>query len=236
VQVTPRNLAIIGMGRMGRAIQELAPAMGWNVCATFDADGSAGGTGITAQTLNGADAAVEFTEPPAATSNARACISAGCPVVVGTTGWYDALPVIEREVERSGGALLWAPNFSLGVNVLDELTRAAGALLAGAEAFDAHVVETHHSGKKDSPSGTAAMLHKTLAGALGRETGVTSIRIGSVPGTHEVVFDGPFEQLVLRHEARDRRVFAAGALAAAAWLVGRKGVFTMRDVLQRSDS
>jgi 4-hydroxy-tetrahydrodipicolinate reductase len=230
--VTARNVAIIGLGRMGRAIQDLAPRMGWNVCATFDAGTSAGGAGITPQALNGADAAVEFTEPAAAAVNVRACVRAGCPVVVGTTGWYDALPEIEREVESSRGALLWAPNFSLGVNVLDELVRSAGDLLGAAGGFEAHIVETHHAAKKDAPSGTAAMLRRTLAGSAQREPGVTSVRVGSVPGTHEVVFDAPFEQLVLRHEARDRRVFAAGALTAAAWLIGRQGVFTMRDVLK----
>jgi 4-hydroxy-tetrahydrodipicolinate reductase len=217
---------------MGRAIQELAPAMGWNVCATFDAPASGGGGVISAQTLNQADVAVEFTEPGAAAANVRACVAAGCPVVTGTTGWYEELAAVQREVESAGGALLWVPNFAVGVNALDELLRAAGTLFAHAGGFDAQIVETHHSGKKDAPSGTAALLRDSLSGTLGREVPVTSVRMGSVPGTHEVVFDAPFEQIVLRHEARDRRVFAAGALAAAAWLPGRRGVFTMRDMLR----
>lgn len=222
-----RRLAIIGMGRMGRAIEELAPGMGWDVCAMFDS----GSATIAGESLRDADVAVEFTEPAAAVANIRACVMANCPVVTGTTGWYSELPTVQREVVETGGSLLWAPNFSLGVNALEALVRVAGRLLAGNGDFDAHIVETHHSAKRDAPSGTAVSLRDALAGALSRDVGVTSVRTGSVPGTHEVIFDAPFEQIVLRHEARDRRVFAAGALTAAAWLIGRSGVFTMRDVL-----
>lgn len=226
-----RQLAIIGTGRMGKTIAALAPEMGWNVAVAFDARSNVRGTGITPTTLRGADVAVEFTEPDAAPANIHACIAAGCPVVVGTTGWYAELPAIRTEVERSAGALLWAPNFAVGVNVFVELVRYAGTLLAKVEGFDAHVTETHHIAKKDAPSGTAALLRDALSGTLGRDVAVTSVRTGSVPGTHEVMLDAPFEQILLRHEARDRRVFAAGALTAAAWLIGRRGVFTMRDML-----
>lgn len=230
-----RRLAIIGMGRMGRAIEQLAPQAGWDVCATFTAPVSSGGSPISADSLNEADVAVEFTGPREAAGNVRACIAAGCAVVVGTTGWYAELPAVEREVQAAGGSMLWAANFSLGVNVLNELVRHAGTLLAGAESFDAHIVEAHHTGKKDAPSGTAMLLRDSLAAGLGRNVAVTSVRTGSVPGTHDVVLDAPFEQLLLRHEARDRRVFAAGALVAAEWLIGRRGVFTMSDVLRRED-
>jgi 4-hydroxy-tetrahydrodipicolinate reductase len=112
-----------------------------------------------------------------------------------------------------------------------ELARYAGVLMKSLDDFDAHIVETHHARKKDAPSGTAIAIGKTAGEALGRDIPTTSIRTGSVPGTHELIFDGPFEQLALTHLARDRRVFADGALRAADWLVGRKGVFTMRDVL-----
>lgn len=227
----PRQLAIIGTGRMGQAVAALAPGMGWNVAVELDARSNAGGAGITRETLRGADVAIEFTEPDAAPANIRACLAAGCPVVAGTTGWYSELPSIRAEVERSGGSLLWAPNFAVGVNVFAELVRYAGTLLASVEGFDAHITETHHVAKKDAPSGTASLLRDKLGAALGKDIPVTSIRTGSVPGTHEIVLDAAFEQIVLRHEARDRRVFAAGALTAAGWLIGRRGVFTMSDMV-----
>jgi 4-hydroxy-tetrahydrodipicolinate reductase len=126
---------------------------------------------------------------------------------------------------------LWSPNFSLGVNVLIELARYAGTLMRPLEEFDAHIVETHHSKKKDAPSGTAIAIGKAATDSLDRPIPMTSVRTGSVPGTHELIFDGMFEQLSITHVARDRRVFAEGALTAAGWLIGKTGVFTMRDVL-----
>ncbi|CAN5187834.1 4-hydroxy-tetrahydrodipicolinate reductase [soil metagenome] len=227
----PRQVAIIGTGKMGQAVAALAPEVGWNVVVALDARSNERGAGITVETLRGAEVAVEFTEPDAAPANIRACVAAGCPVVVGTTGWYAELPAIRAEVEKNAGSLLWAPNFAVGVNVFAELVRYAGTLLATVEGFDAHVTETHHVAKKDAPSGTASLLRDTLGGALGRDVPVTSVRTGSVPGTHEVMLDAPFEQILLRHEARDRRVFASGALTAAGWLIGRRGVFTMRDMV-----
>jgi 4-hydroxy-tetrahydrodipicolinate reductase len=158
-------------------------------------------------------------------------LRAGIPVVVGTTGWYDRLAEVTRVATESGTALLWSPNFSLGVNVLIELSRQAGTLMRQLADFDAHIVETHHTKKKDAPSGTAIAIAKAASDGLGRPVPTTSVRVGSVPGTHELIFDGGFEQLTLSHVARDRRVFAEGALAAAQWLIGKRGVFTMRDVL-----
>jgi 4-hydroxy-tetrahydrodipicolinate reductase len=158
-------------------------------------------------------------------------LRAGVPIVVGTTGWYDELSEITRIAHASGTALLWSPNYSLGVNVLIELARYAGTLMQPLEEFDAHIVETHHARKKDAPSGTAMVIGKAASDALGRPIPTTSVRTGSVPGTHEIIFDGTFEQLTLSHVARDRRVFAEGALTAAEWLIGKNGVFTMRDVL-----
>lgn len=223
-------IALVGMGKMGRALAALAPERGFRVVAELD-PARAGYAGITRASLRGAQVAIEFTTPEAAPANARACAAAGCPVVVGTTGWYDQLPAVAAEVERSGGAILTAPNFSIGVAVFDRVVAEAARLFAQLDGFDAHLVETHHVAKKDAPSGTAGALAKTASAALGRPIPVTSIRMGHVPGTHEVVFDAPFEQVRLVHEARDRRVFAEGALVAARWLVGRRGAFTMADVL-----
>ena len=227
-----RSIAIIGDGKMGQAIRQLALEMGWNVSAMLGERESAGGSGVNAGTLGNADVAVEFTQPDAAVANIAASLRAGVPVVVGTTGWYDALPEVTRIAKETGTGLLWSPNFSLGVNVLIELARYAGTLMRSLEGFDAHIVETHHSRKKDAPSGTAIAIGKAASDALDRPIPTTSIRTGAVPGTHELLFDGAFEQLSLTHVARDRRVFAEGALQAAGWLIGKKGVFTMRDVLE----
>lgn len=219
-------LALIGLGRMGRALVDLAPERGFEVVARLGR-----GQPITRDSLAGAAVAIEFTTPESAAANVFACAAAGCPVVVGTTGWYGQLPTVSAEVEGKGGAMLYAPNFSVGVAIFHRVVAEAARLFAGIASFDAHLVETHHAAKKDAPSGTAAALAQTAATAAGKPLAITSVRVGSVPGTHEIVFDAPFEQVRLVHEARDRRVFAEGALTAARWLAGRRGVFTMQDVL-----
>jgi 4-hydroxy-tetrahydrodipicolinate reductase len=224
-----RRLAIVGMGKMGQALAELAPNRGWDVVARLDQPDMAGH--LTRAALGDADVAVEFSVPDAAPANIRAVVNTGCPVVVGTTGWYAHYEPIKRDVEAANGAMLAATNFSLGVNVFERIVEQAASLLAHAPGFDAHIVETHHAAKKDAPSGTAATLANAAKGPWGRDVPITSIRTGSVPGTHELIFDAPFEQIRLVHTARDRRVFAEGALVAAAWLIGRRGVYTMRDVL-----
>jgi len=233
--MSDRTIAIIGDGKMGQAIRELALEKGWNVAALLGERENASGKGINSAALGGAEVAVEFTQPDAAVANITACLRAGVPVVVGTTGWYDSLPEVTRVAKEADTGLLWSPNFSLGVNVLIELARYAGTLMRTLEGFDAHIVETHHSRKKDAPSGTAIAIGKAASDTLDRPIPTTSVRTGSVPGTHELIFDGLFEQLTLSHVARDRRVFAEGALQAADWLVGKKGVFTMRDVLSLPD-
>lgn len=224
-----QRLAIVGMGKMGQAIAELAPTRGWDVVARLDEAEMA--AGITRASLGNADVAVEFTVPGAAPSNIRAIVATGVPVVVGTTGWYDALDAVRRHVNSQNGSLLTATNFSIGVNIFEQVVEVAARLLAHAGGFEAHLIETHHSAKKDAPSGTARTLAKTADAAWGKDIPITSVRVGSYPGTHEFIFDAPFETIHLEHVARDRRVFAEGALAAAAWLIGRRGVFTMRDVL-----
>lgn len=229
--MTARRMAVIGDGKMGKAVAQLAREQGWEVTAVLGAGESDSGRSISRSTLGSPDVAVEFTEPGAAVANISACLRAKVPVVAGTTGWYDSLPQLTRLADESGGALLWSPNFSLGVNVFLELARYAGTLMRSAGAFDSHIVEIHHSKKKDAPSGTAAAIARETESGLGRAVPVTSVRTGEVPGTHELIFDGTYEQLSLVHVARDRRVFAEGAVRAAGWLVGKQGVFTMKDVL-----
>jgi len=223
-------LALIGMGKMGRALAGLAPERGFRVVAELD-PAHPGYAGVTRDALAGAAVAIDFTTPDAAAENARACARAGCPVVVGTTGWYDQLEPVIAEVRKLEGSMFWAPNFSVGIAVLTAAIEAATLALRDVPGFDAHLVETHHAAKKDKPSGTAAALANVAKAGLSRDVPITSVRTGFVPGTHELVIDAAFEQLRLVHEARDRRVFADGAISAAEWLQGRKGVFTMRDVL-----
>ncbi|MEX2153881.1 MAG: 4-hydroxy-tetrahydrodipicolinate reductase [Gemmatimonadaceae bacterium] len=224
------RLAIIGLGKMGRAIEQLAPERGFTVVSRIDPKGGEAGT-VTKETLKGADVAVEFSTPGSAPANIIAAVEAGCPVVVGTTGWYDKQPEIENATLEKRGAVLIAPNFSIGVAAFGEIVKAAARTLKSAPGFDAHIVETHHTAKKDAPSGTAASLEKQAASEWGKSIPITSVRIGSVPGTHELIFDAPYEQIRIEHVARDRRVFADGALLAAKWVIGKHGVFTMKDVL-----
>jgi 4-hydroxy-tetrahydrodipicolinate reductase len=229
------KIALIGDGKMARAISTIAVERRHTVTVMLGKSDNRDGSGITREGLGNPDVAIEFTEPSAAAANVLACVRGGLPVVVGTTGWYDQLERVIAEVRRLDGSMFWAPNFSIGVAVLSAAIGAATAALRGVPGFDAHLVETHHAAKKDRPSGTAASLARVAADNLGRDVPITSVRTGFVPGTHELVIDAAFEQLRLVHEARDRRVFADGAVSAAEWLLGRKGVFTMRDVLEHPE-
>jgi 4-hydroxy-tetrahydrodipicolinate reductase len=223
------KVLVIGDGKMGRAVAQLATERG---CEVTEVCGPAEmARGISAGC---ADVAVEFTEPRSAAANVRACLAAGIPVVTGTTGWDDLLAVVRDEAVKQNGTMLHSPNFSVGVAMFKRLVELATRLAGGGspQSFAAHLIETHHSAKVDAPSGTARMLAKLARDAMGRELPTTSVRVGSVPGRHELVLDAPFEQIRLVHDARDRRVFADGAVSAAQWLAGRKGVFTFDDFLK----
>lgn len=231
------RVALLGMGRMGRAIEALASASACDVVARLGRAEMAARAPWSRAVLGDADVAIDVSVPDAALPNAARCLSAGVPVVIGTTGWYDQMPALEELVGRHACSALWAPNFSLGVQLMLQLVERAGALLHAAPEFAAHLVETHHVAKRDAPSGTALALRDAFVGDSGRELPITSVRTGHVPGTHALVLDGPFEQLRITHEARDRTVFASGALTAAQWLArtaasGRPAaVYSMRDVL-----
>ena len=225
---TPR-VAIIGMGRMGREVDAAAQERGLEVVARLDI-GDVADREVAIAALREADVAIAFTVPEAAVGDIDLCLEAGVPVVVGTTGWDDELDAVRARVEEQGGTLLHAPNFSMGVALMKTLLERAAELLPALEGFDVSMSETHHAAKKDAPSGTALLLRDALAGS-GRDVPITSIRVGHVPGRHEVCMDGTYEQVVVSHEARNRRVFADGALTAALWLRGRTGVYTLDDVL-----
>ena len=232
--MTPR-IAIIGAGRMGHAVRALAEAQRWTVAAHLGRQETDRDESLL-EALREADVAIEFTTAAEAPSLLERMAGAGCPIVSGTTGWLQQRDRVERAVGERGGALLWAPNFALGVHILWRASAHAARMLSGLPGFAPHIVETHHAAKQDAPSGTAIELRDRVRDAWRTTVPVTSVRVGHVPGTHTLVVDGTFEQLRFTHEARDRLVFAEGALTAAAWLAerwreGKRGVFGMDDLL-----
>jgi 4-hydroxy-tetrahydrodipicolinate reductase len=226
------RIVIVGNGRMGRAIAALAEAKGHVIHTVVDAAENAGGAALTPERLRGADVAVEFTRPDAVVSNLARLIEAGVPTVTGTTGWEAQLDHIRALVAQRDGALLHAANFSLGVHVFLRAAQDLAGRFAGRPGFDAFILEEHHAAKVDAPSGTARELQaKARAADAAREFPITSIRAGGTPGTHVIAYDGAHERITLSHEARSREGFAAGALAAAEWLPGRRGVYSIEDML-----
>lgn len=226
-----RRLALVGYGRMGRLVEELAPAHRWEVALRLRSADNPGGAGLTAAALAGVDAAIDFSAAAAVPENVARLAALGVPMVVGTTGWQAELPRVLRAVEEAGGALVHGANFSIGVQVFARLVEAAGRLLAGEPAYEAWAHEIHHSRKKDAPSGTLLHLLDRLAAAgYGRRVDVASSRAGAAPGTHLVGFDSEADTITLEHRARNRTGFADGALRAASWIPGRRGVFEFGEV------
>lgn len=226
------RIVIVGDGKMGRAVAGLAEVRGHTIHALIGGADNAGGRALTAERLTGADVALEFTQPDAAVANLERLIDAGVPVVTGTTGWRDQLPRITAQVAQRGGALLHAANFSLGVHLFLRAAQDLTRRFAGHPEFDAFILEEHHAAKLDAPSGTARELQARASAAdSARSFPITSLRAGATPGTHLVAYDGPYERVTLMHVARSREGFAAGALAAAEWLPGHHGVFTIEHML-----
>jgi 4-hydroxy-tetrahydrodipicolinate reductase len=230
------RIVIVGSGRMGRAVAALAQERGHVVHAVIGAAENQGGRALTTERLKGADVAVEFTRPDAVVANLERLIEAGIPTVTGTTGWREELARIEALVARRQGALLYAANFSVGVHLFLRAARDLARRFAGRPGLDAFILEEHHAGKLDAPSGTARELQACLREAdPARPFPITSVRAGATPGTHAVTYDGPYERVTLEHEARSREGFAAGALAAAEWLPGHPGVHTVEEMLFGAD-
>jgi 4-hydroxy-tetrahydrodipicolinate reductase len=226
------RLLVVGHGRMGRLVADLASGYGFELAGVLDRASNPDGEGASPERWRGVDVAVDFSTADATLATAPRLAAAGVSLVVGTTGWQDREAELREAVARSGIGAVVAANFSLGANVLEALTEAAAGLLGVAESCGAFVHESHHAAKKDAPSGTALALRRALGrGGWTRPVDVASTRAGWIPGTHVVGFDAPAETLTLTHTVRDRATFAHGALAAARWVVGRRGFFTMRDVL-----
>jgi 4-hydroxy-tetrahydrodipicolinate reductase len=226
------NIAIVGPGKMGTAVAALAETRGHHIHTVVNRMENAGGRALTNERLEGADVAIEFTRPDAAVANLERLIKLGIPSVTGTTGWTEALPRIAGLVEERKGALLYAANFSVGMHLFLRAARELARCFRGRPEFMVSILEEHHAAKVDAPSGTALLLQRQLsAEEPGRRFPITSVRAGTTPGTHTLTYEGPHETVTMSHVAKDREVFASGALAAAEWLLGRKGVFTFEEML-----
>ena len=251
------KIALLGYGKMNQLIAAMAKEAGHEIVLAIDEHNR---EGLTADQLSVADVVIDFTRPEAAVANIRLAIEAGVPVVVGTTGWLGELETITKEVNAVGGTLFWASNFSVGVNVFFAAAERAAQLINQYGGYDVRVEETHHTQKLDAPSGTGITLAERVGDQLDAYSSwaltevrspvpqtsiapaaapspdkepipITSIREAGVPGTHLLIFASAVDTLELKHTAHSREGFARGALTAAGCVVGRKGVFTMSDLL-----
>lgn len=239
------KIALIGYGSMGKTIEKICLSRGHEVVLKVDAD--------TSQTwkkeISNADVAIEFTEPHAAEENMQVCFDAGIPVVTGTTGWYTRFEQVKLACESANGSLFYATNFSIGVNLFFQLNRTLARLMATHLDYTALMVETHHTRKKDAPSGTAITLAEGLLAehpaycrwntpelARNGDLEIESIRENDVPGTHEVTYRSDVDEITIKHTAFSRQGFAEGAVVAAEFLVNKKGIYSMSDLLNETQS
>ena len=241
------QFALVGTGRMGQAVEAVAAERGHAIVARFDAEAPLLDA-RDASALNGAEAVIDFSIPEVALDQIHRYAFWGVDAVVGTTGWTDHLDQVVEWVAEGQNGLLWAPNFSLGLALVSRALAGLLPLLDRLDEYDAAVHEVHHTGKLDSPSGTALRLAEELLAGLGRKTHieaetqhgaidpaalhVTSQRLGRVLGEHTVALDSEADQIQIVHTAKSRRAFALGAVRAAEWVAGRQGVFTLEDMLQ----
>jgi len=221
------KLLLVGYGKMGRLIEELAPSHGCEVVDKIDV-----GTG---NWQSPADVAVDFSTADALRANFARYVERKLPAVIGTTGWSAHEAELRAQAERAGLGVVAAANFSIGVNLFQLIVAEAARLFQGQDQYGAWIHEAHHATKRDAPSGTALMLRDTMTGAsFSRPIDMSSTRAGTIPGVHTVGFDALSDTIELTHTARDRRGFAAGALVAAKWIHGKRGWYTMQDVLRTS--
>ncbi|HLH20764.1 MAG TPA: dihydrodipicolinate reductase C-terminal domain-containing protein [Bryobacteraceae bacterium] len=221
-----RRLAIVGYGKMGRLVEQLAPEYGFETALRLDEFNNAAFEGVTPENFRGIDVAVDFSIPGAVARNVEKIAALGVNIAIGTTGWQKDIEAVRAAVERHGIGLVWSPNFSIGVNVFLKLAAEAARLLAEEPEYGAWAWEIHHATKKDAPSGTLLKLVDAMTEAgYERAIDVSSNRAGKHPGTHEIGFDSGADTITLRHTARSREGFARGALRAAQWIIGKKGFY-----------
>ena len=225
------RVALIGYGAMGQLIARQAKAANDEIGEKFTSKEAQLSVDEMAKRLNGHDVAVDFSNGSAVMRNVEACARAAVPLVEGTTGWKENEADVRSIVQQNDGALVYGANFSIGVNVFYRIVERASELFASLHQYEAFIEEQHHSRKKDAPSGTALNL-KNLMEQFGKPpVSVASTRAGDIPGTHRIGFDSSADQITLTHMARSREGFASGALMAARWIKGRKGVYEFSEVI-----
>ncbi|WP_396138054.1 4-hydroxy-tetrahydrodipicolinate reductase [Flavobacterium sp.] len=229
------KIALLGYGKMGKVIERIALERGHEIVLKKDQDSSFDG-------LKNADVAIDFSVPDSAVANISECLNNGIPVISGTTGWLTNYPKMVQLCEEKNGSFIYGSNFSLGVNVFFELNEYLAKMMANLKQYNVSMEEIHHTQKLDAPSGTAITLAEgvikntnyanwTLETPISNEIHIDAKRIENVPGTHSIFYDSEVDQIEIKHTAHSREGFALGAVIAAEWLVGKKGTFTMKDVL-----
>ncbi|MBV9085869.1 MAG: 4-hydroxy-tetrahydrodipicolinate reductase [Acidobacteriaceae bacterium] len=221
------NLLVLGRGKTGVLVAQVGRERGHEVRAMGTAENKSA-RGLTRDSLRDIDVVIDFTTPSAVMENIAACVAAGANIVVGTTGWYEQIPRVRSLVAEAGTGLLYASNFSVGVNLFFDIARAASAALQ--HGYSGKIVEAHHALKKDKPSGTAAAIGRIIAESSNQQLPIESIREGDIVGIHQVELDSAGDRIVLKHEAKSRRGFAEGAIKAAEWLRGKKGFYDFQQV------
>jgi 4-hydroxy-tetrahydrodipicolinate reductase len=221
------NILLLGGGKTGSIVAEIARERGHSVDVLRSVD-NPDASALTRKRLGNVDSVIDFTTPRAVLLNIEACLAAKKSMVVGTTGWYEELPRIQKIVAQSGTGFLFGANFSIGVNVLYEIAQTASAALR--HHYFGQIFERHHVQKKDAPSGTAIAMQQAIQRSSGAQLEITSFREGDVVGMHELVLDSPHDTIYVCHDAKSRRGFAEGALRGAEWLAGQKGFFDFKDV------
>ena len=226
------KIALIGHGAMGQLVAAEARKAGDDVGTIITSEESAQDVDRLSEKLRGHDVAIDFSVAALVLKSIEACARASVPLVEGTTGWNDRLSEARMIIERQGGSLVYGANFSVGVSIFYRIVERAAALFAAVDGYAPFIEEAHHSRKRDAPSGTALRLREVMSEHLGSEIPTSSTRAGYIPGTHRVGFDSEADQIRLTHEARSRQGFAAGALLAAHWIIGRTGVFEFSEVME----
>jgi 4-hydroxy-tetrahydrodipicolinate reductase len=223
------NVLLLGRGKTGSLVAEVAAERKHHV-RIAGAKENADGAALSAKNLHDIDTVIDFTAPHCVLANIKACIKAGKNMVVGTTGWYNELDHVRKLVDQHKTGFLYAPNFSIGVNLFLEVARAAAAALQ--HDYTGQIFERHHAHKKDAPSGTAIALQHVVRESSGTSEPleITSFREGEVVGFHEVIFESAADRIYLSHDAKSRRGFAEGAVRAAEWLAAKKGFYDFKDV------
>ncbi len=225
------KIALIGYGKMGHAIEDLAVGKGHKILCTVD---NAAELNDKEALIAASDVAIEFSTPNTATANIEHCLRQHVPVVCGTTGWYDNYDEVIALCRQNDGTIFTATNFSIGMNIMFAINERLAELMHGRDDYRVSITETHHIHKLDAPSGTAISLRQQIAPRLGISEStidIESIREGEVPGTHVVRYDSDIDTITISHEAHSRKGLAAGALMAAEFVCGKKGIFTMKDLL-----